>query len=59
MAFDEDRSRARTRNAAKNLGLMRGITMNPLKANPDKGSLKGKMYKASMMLSYLKRLLKI
>ena len=59
MAFDEDRSRARTRNAAKNLGLMRGITMNLLKANPDKGSLKGKMYKASMMLSYLKRLLRI
>ena len=59
MAFDEDRSRARTRNAAKNLGLMRGITMNLLKANPDKGSLKGKMYKASMMLSYLKRLLQI
>ena len=59
MAFDEDGSRARTRNAAKNLGLMRGITMNLLKANPDKGSLKGKMYKASMMLSYLKRLLRI
>ncbi len=59
MAFDEDRSRTRTRNAAKNLGLMRGITMNLLKANPDKGSLKGKMYKASMMLSYLKRLLRI
>lgn len=59
MAFDEDKSRARTRNAAKNLGLMRGITMNLLKANPDKGSLKGKMYKASMMLSYLKRLLRI
>ena len=59
MAFDEDRSRARSRNTAKNLGLMRGITMNLLKANPDKGSLKGKMYKASMKLAYLKRLLKI
>lgn len=59
MAFDEDRCRARSRNAAKNLGLMRGITMNLLKANPDKGSLKGKMYKASMRLAYLKRLLRI
>lgn len=59
MAFDEDRSRARTRNAAKNLGIMRGITMNLLKSNPDKGSLKGKMYKASMKLPYLKRLLRI
>ncbi len=59
MSFDEDRSRARTRNAAKNLGMMRGITMNLLKANPDKGSLKGKMYRASMKLTYLKRLLQI
>ena len=59
MAFDEDRSRARARNAAKNLGIMRGITMNLLKANPDKCSLKGKMYRASMQLPYLKRLLRI
>ena len=59
MAFDEDNSRARTKNAAKNLGVMRGIAMNPLKRNSDKGSLKGKMYKAAMSLPYLKALLKI
>lgn len=33
--------------------------MNLLKRNPDKCSLKGKMYKASMLLTNLKRLLKI
>lgn len=59
MSFDEDRSRARTRNDAKNLGIMRGITMNLLKANPDKRSLKGKLYRPSMKLTYLKRLLRI
>lgn len=59
MVFDEDKSRARTRNAAKNLGMMRGVAMNLLKRNPDKCSLKGKMYKASMSLTNLKRLLKI
>lgn len=59
MAFNEDSSRARTRNAAKNLGVMRGIAMNLLKRNRDKGSLKGKMYKAAMSLTYLKSLLKI
>jgi len=59
MAFDEDNSRARTRNAAKNLGIMRGIVMNLLKRNSDKGSLKGKMYKAAMSLTHLEALLKI
>lgn len=59
MAFDEDKSRARTRNAAKNLGILRGVTMNLLKNNPVKGSLKGKMYRASMSLPFLKRLLAI
>lgn len=55
-AFDEDRNMARTRNP----GITRCVTMNLLKCNPDKGSLKGKMYEASMSLSYLlKRLLKI
>ena len=33
MSVDEDRSRARTLNAAKNFGIMRGITMNLLKAH--------------------------
>lgn len=59
VAFDEDKSRARTRNAAKNLGILRGIAMNLLKNNPAKTSLKGKMYQASMSISYLKKLLKI
>lgn len=59
VVFDEDKSRVRTRNAAKNLGILRGITMNLLKNNPEKTSLKGKMYQASMSISYLKKLLKI
>ncbi|MGE9984803.1 ISAs1 family transposase [Desulfovibrio sp. SGI.169] len=59
VVFDEDKSRARTRNAAKNLGILRGVAMNLLKNNPEKTSLKGKMYQASMSLSYLKKLLKI
>lgn len=59
VSFGEDSSRVRTRNAAKNLGILRGLVMNLLKNNPDKNSLKGKMYKASMSTPFLKRLLKI
>lgn len=48
MVFNEDQSRARSRNAAKNLGTLRAITLNLVKKIPGKGSLKGKRYKAAL-----------
>lgn len=48
--FDEDKSRARTRNAAKNLGTLRAMAVNLSRKITGKGSLKGKRYKASLSL---------
>lgn len=59
VVFNEDQSRARTRNAAKNLGTLRAITMNLIKKIPGKGSLKGKRYQASLSDKYLLMALQI
>ena len=40
VVFNEDQSRARTRNAAKNLGTLRSICLNLLRRIPGKSSLK-------------------
>lgn len=50
--FDEDKSRSRTRNAAKNLGTLRAMAINLSKKISGKGSLKGKRYKASLSLDH-------
>ena len=57
--FDEDKSRARTRNAAKNLGTLRALTMNLVKKITGKGSLKGKRYKASLSLEHFLEAMRI
>ena len=57
--FDEDKSRARTRNAAKNLGTLRAIAMNLSKKISGKGSLKGKRYKASLSLDHFLEAMRI
>jgi len=47
--FGEDQSRARTRNAAKNLGTLRNIALNIVRTDKSKApSLKNKMYRASL-----------
>lgn len=51
--FNEDKSRARTKNAAKNLSALRAITLNLMKKMPGKASLKGKRYKAALSMDYL------
>ena len=48
--FEEDKSRAWTRNAAKNLGTLGAMEVNRSRKNTGKGSLKGKRYKDSLLL---------
>lgn len=59
VVFNEDQSRARARNAAKNLGTLRAICLNLLKRVPGKGSLKGKRFQAALDNKYLLSILKI
>lgn len=59
VVFNEDQSRARSRNAAKNLGTLRAITLNLVKKIPGKGSLKGKRFQASLSDKYLLAALQI
>lgn len=48
VVFNEDASRARTRNAAKNLGTLRALCMNLIKKIPGKTSLKCKRLQAAL-----------
>jgi predicted transposase YbfD/YdcC len=58
VTFNEDYSRARTRNAAQNLAALRRLALNLLKHNPlDKMSVKGRRLMAALDLDYLKILL--
>ena len=59
VVFHEDQSRARARQAAKNLGTLRSICMNLLKNIPGKLSMKGKRFKAALNDRYLLAALKI
>jgi predicted transposase YbfD/YdcC len=52
--FSEDQSRARTKNAAKNLGLLRNTALNILRNDPSKKSLSRKMYAASLNPNIIK-----
>lgn len=47
VVFDEDRSRARRDNAPLNLAVLRRIALNLTRANPDKGSVRGKIKHAA------------
>lgn len=57
--FNEDQSRARTRNAAKNLGTLRALCMNLIKKIPGKASLKCKRLQAALDNDVLLTTLKI
>lgn len=57
VTFDEDKLRARVKNAGHNLAIMRRLVLNILKQEPSKGSLKGKRKKAGWSEVYLVKLL--
>ena len=59
VVFNEDQSRARARNAAKNLGTLRAICLNLIKRIPGKRSMKGKRFQASLSDEYLFKALRI
>ena len=60
VVFDEDQSRARTRNAAKNLGTLRAMCLNLVKRMPGKNSMRSKMFQMALnpelLTSALKRI---
>jgi predicted transposase YbfD/YdcC len=57
VVFGEDDSRIRTGAAAENLGLLRRLSVNLLKREPSKISLKMKRYQASMNTNFLLKIL--
>ncbi|WP_232224903.1 ISAs1 family transposase [Desulfovibrio sp. 3_1_syn3] len=59
VVFDEDQSRARVRNAGKNLGILRSICLNLLRRMPGKSSLKGKRFKIALSEDFLLQALRI
>lgn len=59
VVFNEDQSRARARNAAKNLGTLRSICLNLLRKIPGKSSLKGKRFKIALSEEFLLQALRI
>jgi predicted transposase YbfD/YdcC len=59
VVFNEDQSRARARNAAKNLGSLRSICLNLLRRIPGNSSLKGKRFKIALNEDFLLQALKI
>jgi len=58
VVFDEDQSRARTRNAAKNLGTLRAMCLNIVKRMPGKNSMRSKMYQMALNPSSLVNVLR-
>jgi len=57
VTFNEDASRVRRGHAPENLGLLRRLSVNLLKREPSKLSLKMKRYKAGMDNHFLLRIL--
>jgi predicted transposase YbfD/YdcC len=57
VTFNEDASRVRQGYAAENLGLLRRLSVNLLKREPSKLSLKMKRYKAGMDKNFLLQIL--
>lgn len=57
VVFDEDRSRARRENAPLNLAVLRRIALNLTRANPEKGSIRGKIKRAGWDNRFLATLL--
>jgi predicted transposase YbfD/YdcC len=57
VTFNEDASRIRQGHAAENLGLLRRLSVNVLKREPSRQSLKMKRYKAGMDNDFLIKIL--
>lgn len=57
VTFNEDASRIRQGYAASNLGLLRRLSVNLLKREPSRLSLKMKRYKAAMNKDFLLQIL--
>jgi predicted transposase YbfD/YdcC len=57
VTFNEDASRVRQGNAADNLGLLRRLSINLLKHEPSRRSLKMKRYLAAMDNNFLLQVL--
>ncbi len=57
VTFDENKLRMRIKNAAQNLSIMRRMTLNILKLDNLKDSLKGKRKRAGWSKSYFDKLL--
>ena len=57
VTFNEDASRVRQGHAAENFGLLRRLSVNLLKREPSKQSLKMKRYKAGMDNNFLLKIL--
>ena len=57
VVMDEDRSRARKDHAPENLARIRRFALNLLRANPDKGSTRGKIKRAGWDDAFLLKIL--
>jgi predicted transposase YbfD/YdcC len=57
VVFNEDRSRSRADNAPLNLAMLRRIAFNLVKANTQKGSVRGKLKRAGWDNSFLAALI--
>lgn len=55
--MDEDQSRARKDNGPENLARLRRFALNIIRANPDKGSTRGKIKRAAWDDAFLLQLL--
>ena len=53
IAFDEDRSRARTDHAPENLAVLRHLALNLLRRDPARGSIAKKRFRAALDTDYL------
>lgn len=59
ITFKEDACRARTGYASQNLSVLRKIALHIVSEQNDKLSIKNRLYRAALDISYLKKLLKI
>lgn len=57
VTFNEDQSRIRSKNAAKNMACMRHTCINLIKQDPEKGSIRKKRKKAGWTNDYMEYLL--
>ena len=59
VAFQEDARRIRTDHAPQNMAVLRHITLNLLRQEPSRGSLKTKRFRCALSEEYLAQVLGI